>query len=440
MKVGQWTNNEILFLKNNYTKMSSSELTNKLNRSESSIRNKKFILRLGKDNRWSDDELSYLSENYLDFTYSELSKNMDRSESSIQGKICNLGLSQDKKWDKLEDDILTNNYLSTNRIELSKKLNRSVFSIKARLSRLGLTKSNAWNEGDITFLNNNYQNMSCSELANKLNRSVVSIHVKKGRLGLIQRLPWSDKEDLFLKKNYLTMSNIDIAKSLKCEVSRISSKVTKLGLKRSKEWTANYMRELFVGKTYDERYGKEKADEMRKTASINFSGEGNPSYGKTPSIETRSKISKANIGRIPPNLESLHTSMKGEGNPMYGKFGRDHPAYINGKSNENYTKEWNKQFRRFIRKRDNKVCMICGIHREKLNRALSVHHMNYNKKMTYEQNCVSLCDSCHSKTNFNRKHWTKFFQSLLSERYGYQYSEVGEVILEFENLIPIVKR
>jgi len=32
------------------------------------------------------------------------------------------------------------------------------------------------------------------------------------------------------------------------------------------------------------------------------------------------------------------------------------------------------------------------------------------------------------KVNFNRLHWIKFFQSLLSERYGYQYNE-GSIIL-----------
>jgi len=34
---------------------------------------------------------------------------------------------------------------------------------------------------------------------------------------------------------------------------------------------------------------------------------------------------------------------------------------------------------------------------------------------------------------FNRKYWIKFFQSLLSEKYGYQYSENQEIIMEVKN-------
>lgn len=44
-----------------------------------------------------------------------------------------------------------------------------------------------------------------------------------------------------------------------------------------------------------------------------------------------------------------------------------------------------------------------------------------NKKNTTAENCIALCDSCHLKTNYNRSAWIKFFQSILSDRYGYDY-------------------
>ena len=77
--------------------------------------------------------------------------------------------------------------------------------------------------------------------------------------------------------------------------------------------------------------------------------------------------------------------------------------------------------------------MKCGIHREKLSKVLTVHHMNYDKKMSIPQNCCALCRRCNIEVNKNRPHWTKFFQSLLSEKYDYQYSETGEIILEIKN-------
>jgi len=37
------------------------------------------------------------------------------------------------------------------------------------------------------------------------------------------------------------------------------------------------------------------------------------------------------------------------------------------------------------------------------------------------------------KTNYNREHWIKFFQSLLAERYKYEYSENQDIIFQFKN-------
>lgn len=106
-----------------------------------------------------------------------------------------------------------------------------------------------------------------------------------------------------------------------------------------------------------------------------------------------------------------------------------------GFSNGEYDERWTPQFRNSIRKRDNQVCMNCGIHREKLRRALSVHHINSEKKMSIQENCVSLCNSCHSLTKTNREYWQKLFQEKLSKLYGYKYSEDGKIILELKNQV-----
>ena len=104
-------------------------------------------------------------------------------------------------------------------------------------------------------------------------------------------------------------------------------------------------------------------------------------------------------------------------------FGKENPAWNGGSSFEPYDKNWTKEFRRLIRKRDNQICILCETHREKLKQALHVHHVNYSKKITTPENCISLCNSCHSKTNENRKQWIMFFHSLLSEKYNYAYKK-----------------
>ena len=98
---------------------------------------------------------------------------------------------------------------------------------------------------------------------------------------------------------------------------------------------------------------------------------------------------------------------------------KEHPNWKGGISFEPYDKLFNEQFKESIRERDNNVCMLCGISKDKLKRKLDIHHINYNKLNSSRENCVSLCLSCHMKTNFKREFWICFFRFLLFIKYGY---------------------
>lgn len=160
---------------------------------------------------------------------------------------------------------------------------------------------------------------------------------------------------------------------------------------------------------YKNRIRKIK-EETKKKQRLNRLGKKNPKQA------IRMKLNN------PMKIEALRE------NASKRLSGKNSPFWIEGIINRKY-KNFTSIFKNKIRKRDNQVCMLCGIHREKLYRALDVHHINYDKHLTIKENCISLCKSCHTKTHFNRLHWTKFFQSLLSERYGYKYSEQLEPIL-----------
>ncbi len=95
-----------------------------------------------------------------------------------------------------------------------------------------------------------------------------------------------------------------------------------------------------------------------------------------------------------------------------------------GLSFKPYDSNFTTNFKKFIRERDNQICLLCNIHREKLKKALAVHHIDYNKQNTCKENCCVLCTGCNTKVNFNREEWTVFFHSLLNKRYGYIYGEV----------------
>jgi hypothetical protein len=107
------------------------------------------------------------------------------------------------------------------------------------------------------------------------------------------------------------------------------------------------------------------------------------------------------------------------------------PAWKGGLSFEPYDISFDNQLKREIRKRDNYICMCCGIHQERLKRSLDIHHVDYNKKLSIKENCISLCNNCHCKTNFNREHWKVFFQSVLNKSYGYIYED-KEIIIDLK--------
>ncbi len=89
------------------------------------------------------------------------------------------------------------------------------------------------------------------------------------------------------------------------------------------------------------------------------------------------------------------------------------PAYTHGKYSgmyENFTQKVKEQ----IRKRDNYTCQNCGITEEEhifiINFNLTVHHIDYDKKNSKENNLITLCFQCHSRTNYNREYWQEFLK------------------------------
>jgi len=56
------------------------------------------------------------------------------------------------------------------------------------------------------------------------------------------------------------------------------------------------------------------------------------------------------------------------------------------------------------------VCQLCGKTKEQNKEKLSIHHIDYNKDNCDPKNLISLCGSCHVKTNFTRDYWEELLQ------------------------------
>ena len=159
--------------------------------------------------------------------------------------------------------------------------------------------------------------------------------------------------------------------------------------------------------------------------SLAKKGDKHPNFGKHHSEETKRKLSLAHKG-VPlseehkKNLSFAHIGLpiwnKGK---KWGKELRDKLSGVNsihwrgGLSFEPYGVEFNKKLRKEIRIRDNYTCQKCNITEKYTRCALSVHHIDYNKKNNKKSNLISLCKGCNSKVNFNRQYWTNYFKNKL---------------------------
>ncbi len=104
------------------------------------------------------------------------------------------------------------------------------------------------------------------------------------------------------------------------------------------------------------------------------------------------------------------------GNPMYSVHNLCElsPNWHGGKSFEPYSKEFNRYLKEQVRIRDNYTCQLCD--KIQIDEFFNVHHINYNKKDSRPENLISLCDSCHSKTNSNRKYYEQYFTLFMENK------------------------
>jgi len=95
------------------------------------------------------------------------------------------------------------------------------------------------------------------------------------------------------------------------------------------------------------------------------------------------------------------------------KKGSNNPQWQGGVSYEPYGIEFNKELKEQIRKRDGYACQILDCKKRENGRKFPVHHCDYNKKNNHPENLITLCHSCHSKTNMNRNYWQEYFKDNL---------------------------
>lgn len=102
-------------------------------------------------------------------------------------------------------------------------------------------------------------------------------------------------------------------------------------------------------------------------------------------------------------------------------LGEKNPNWKGGLSFDEYSLDFNEGLKRKIRNRDGNICHICFKSSE--DSVLMCHHIDYDKKNSgfcdkvedregiLNNNFITLCNSCHGKTNANRTAWERYFNS-----------------------------
>ena len=179
--------------------------------------------------------------------------------------------------------------------------------------------------------------------------------------------------------------------------------------------TAEHIRKIREANT-----GKVRSEESRQRIRLSKLGERNPMFGVKQSAETIAKKVKSRLG-IPLREETKakiaakvkrHFSQP-EIRARYSQMvsGEKNPNWCGGIAFLPYSPEWTVALRRSIRERDDYTCQVCG-----KPESFDVHHIDYDKENCGPANLITLCRSCHIRTNHRRGYWTKVLREKITMR------------------------
>lgn len=151
-------------------------------------------------------------------------------------------------------------------------------------------------------------------------------------------------------------------------------------------------------------YNKKHSESNKNRWSESKKEELNTFYGKKHTKESRKKISRGNRGKVlsEKHKQLLSVLLSGENNPNWK----------GGISAEPYCFVWgNKEFKEFIRSRDNYKCQNPQC--TKPSKRLAIHHIDYKKKNCNLNNLIVLCYVCNSMANYNREWWKCYYKEIM---------------------------
>jgi len=92
------------------------------------------------------------------------------------------------------------------------------------------------------------------------------------------------------------------------------------------------------------------------------------------------------------------------------------PNWKGGISFEPYCQIWaDKEYKESIKQRDGNICLNPAC--DRTNTTICIHHIDYIKKNCQPSNLITLCNSCNSKANKDRKWHKAWYSTIIKRRY-----------------------
>lgn len=228
----RWSKSEELFLKENYGRLSLSEIAKRIGRSYKAVKGKASSMRLmDKKNVWSDEQVEYLKEAWSNTPRKIIAEKLQKPVSVVFVKAKDIGLIR-KRWTKKEEDYLRKHYSKKSVKAIANELGRDVGSVISKKSKLGLRRQQkwGWEDSELQYLKENYGNKTAKLIAEELNKNVDSVYYQINKMDLGTNT-WTNEQEEYLVENYGRIATTIIAKDIGKSPMSVYAKANHIGLK-----------------------------------------------------------------------------------------------------------------------------------------------------------------------------------------------------------------
>lgn len=134
----KWTDEEIEYLKENYSSKSSKEIAAYLGRTSHAVQNMARQHNLRATRYWSDEKKKFLTENYGKYSNKELAEMLGTKPSCIRQFAYKNGLKSGRFFSPEDEEYIANHVGRMSYAKIAKKLGRDMNSVKDKVRDMGI--------------------------------------------------------------------------------------------------------------------------------------------------------------------------------------------------------------------------------------------------------------------------------------------------------------